>query len=134
MKTVAISGGFDPLHNGHIDLITEAKKLGDRLICILNTDDFLTRKKGRPFQVLAVRKKILEHIREIDEVIVSIDNDQTVCRTLEMIKPHIFANGGDRKAAKDIPEALICQQCRIKMVFNVGGNKINSSSELLRRW
>ena len=130
--TVCISGGFDPIHDGHIDLIVAAKKLGDRLVCIVNDDDFLVRKKGKPFYPsVEVRGKILEHIREIDEVVVAIDDDQSVCKTLELIKPDIFANGGDRNTEADILEAAVCQRIGCRMVFGVGGNhKTNSSSEL----
>ena len=131
-KTVCISGGFDPIHDGHIDLIVEAKKLGDKLVCILNNDGFLIAKKGKPFYPsVEVRKKILEHIREIDEVVVAIDDDQSVCKTLELIKPDIFANGGDRNTEADIPESEVCKRIGCRMVFGVGGNyKANSSSEL----
>ena len=130
--TVCISGGFDPIHDGHIDLIVEAKKLGDRLVCILNNDSFLARKKGKPFyQSVWVRKKIMEHIRDIDEVVIAIDNDQTVCKTLELIRPDIFANGGDRMTEADIPEAEVCKKIGCRMVFGVGGDyKANSSSDL----
>ena len=133
-KIVVVSGGFDPIHDGHIDLIVGAKGLGSKLVCILNTDEFLIRKKGKVFQSLVVRKKILEHIREVDEIVVSVDVDQTVCKTLEMIKPDIFANGGDRRSTEDIPETEVCQRLGIQMIFSVGGGKANSSSELLRKW
>ena len=130
--TVCISGGFDPIHDGHINLIVEAKKLGDHLVCILNNDDFLVRKKGNTFYPsVEVRKKILEHIREIDEVVIAIDEDQSVCKTLELIKPDIFANGGDRNTETDILETEVCNRIGCRMVFGVGGNyKTNSSSDL----
>ena len=77
------------------------------------------------------RKAIIEAIRHVDEVMISIDEDGTQRKTIEMLKPHIFANGGDRRNENDIPEAEICRKYGIQMVFNVGGNKVQSSSWLL---
>src|SRR5512135_1756707 len=92
--TVAISGAFDPIHVGHIRYIREAAKLGDRLVVILNSDDFLMKKKGFVFWPLADRKEILESIKGVDEVVPAIDQDQTVSKTLELVKPDVFAKGG----------------------------------------
>ncbi len=131
-KIVAISGGFDPVHVGHVRYIQEAKKLGDKLIVILNTDDFLTRKKGFVFMPFEERKEILENIKGVDEVIRCIDEDQSVCKTLEMLKPDIFAKGGDR-TIDNIPEVDVCKRNNIEMIFNVGGGKAQSSSELVRK-
>ena len=128
---VAVSGGFDPVHIGHIRYLKEAKKLGDKLLVILNTDDFLIRKKGKPFMVFAERKEILEAIRWVDEVVPSVDNDQTVCQSLRQYKPDIFAKGGDRTIS-NIPEKDTCTELGIKMVFGVGGTKIQSSSWLIK--
>ncbi len=130
MIIVAVSGGFDPLHPGHIRYFREAKKLGDRLVIILNTDDFLMKKKGYVFMPFEERKEIIESIGCISEVIKCIDKDQTVCETLRTLKPDIFAKGGDR-TLNNIPEKKICQELGIKMVFGVGGDKIQSSSWLL---
>lgn len=128
---VAVSGGFDPVHIGHIRYLKEAKKLGDKLLVILNTDDFLIRKKGKPFMVFAERKEILEAIRWVDEVVPSVDNDQTVCQSLRYYQPDIFAKGGDRTIS-NIPEKDTCTELGIKMVFGVGGTKIQSSSWLIK--
>jgi len=128
---VAVSGGFDPVHIGHIRYLKEAKKLGDKLLVILNTDDFLIRKKGKPFMVFAERKEILEAIRWVDKVVPSVDNDQTVCQSLRYYKPDIFAKGGDRTIS-NIPEKDTCTELGIKMVFGVGGTKIQSSSWLIK--
>jgi cytidyltransferase-like protein len=128
-KIVAVSGGFDPIHIGHIRMIREASKLG-KLVVILNNDAFLTRKKGRPFMPLEERKEILENIKGVDSVFVSIDEDDSVRKSLEAIRPDIFANGGDRKDESEIREAEICKQLGIEMVFNVGGGKVQSSSWL----
>ena len=128
-KIVTVSGGFDPVHVGHVRMIREASKLG-KLIVILNDDAFLIRKKGRPFMPLEERKEILENIKGVDSVFVSIDKDDSVCKSLEAIKPDIFANGGDRKDESEIREAEVCKRLGIEMVFNVGGGKVQSSSWL----
>jgi len=130
---VAVSGGFDPVHIGHIRYLKEAKKLGDRLIIILNSDEFLMKKKGYIFMPFDERKEILESIRWVDEVIPSIDKDQTVCKTLSKLKPDIFAKGGDR-TLENIPEREVCEKLGIKMVFRVGGGKVQSSSWLLNKF
>lgn len=127
---VAVSGGFDPVHIGHIRYLKEAKKLGDKLLVILNSDDFLIRKKGKPFMIFAERKEILQAIRWVDEVVPSVDNDQTVCQSLKYYQPDIFAKGGDRTIS-NIPEKDTCSELGIKMVFGVGGAKIQSSSWLI---
>lgn len=136
---VAVSGGMDPIHIGHIRLIQEAKKLGDKLVVILNNDNWLKKKKVNIFMPQKERKEVLESIAGVDQVILtshpSNPTDMSVCRELLKIKPHIFANGGDRKNEKDIPEAEICKKLRTKMVFNVGrGGKIQSSSWLLAKY
>ena len=130
-KIVTVSGGFDPIHVGHVRMICEASKLG-KLVVILNNDAFLTRKKGRPFMPLEERKEILENIKGVDSVFVSIDEDDSVSKSLETIKPDIFANGGDRRDASEIREAEVCNRLGIEMVFNVGGGKIQSSSWLTK--
>lgn len=131
---VAVSGGFDPVHIGHIRLFKEAKKLGDKLIIILNTDKFLKKKKGYVFMPYRERKEIIENIKYVDKVVRCIDRDQTVCKTLESLKPHIFANGGDRKPG-NVPEVKICKTIGCKMVYNVGkGGKVQSSSWFLQKF
>jgi D-beta-D-heptose 7-phosphate kinase/D-beta-D-heptose 1-phosphate adenosyltransferase len=128
--TVAISGAFDPIHVGHISYIREAAKLGDRLVIILNSDNFLLRKKGFVFRPFEDRKTILESIRGVDEVIASMDDDQTVCKTLEMLKPDIFAKGGYRTGPQNIPEVEICNAIGCTVVTNVGGGKLRTDMEL----
>ena len=130
-KLVCISGGFDPIHIGHIRYIQKAAQLGTKLWAILNTDDFLLRKKGYVFMSQSERKEVLWNIKGIDNVVLCIDKDNTVCKTLEMIKPNIFAKGGDR-TNNNIPEASICEKIGIKMYFGIGGyNKPQSSSWLI---
>ncbi len=136
MRTVAISGGFDPIHIGHIRLIQNAKALGDFLVVIANNDNWLKKKKGFAFMAENERKAVLEAIRDVDKVIITLHpenpKDMSVCAELKALKPNIFANGGDRKA-DNIPEYELCQKLGIEMVFNVGGEKAQSSSELVKR-
>ncbi len=131
-----VSGGFDPIHIGHIRYMQEAKKLGDYLIVVINNDNWLRIKKGSEFMAEIERKEIIESIGCVDKVVVSSHKkntkDMSVCEEIKKIKPHIFANGGDR-FADNIPEFKLCNDLKIKMVFNVGkGGKIRSSSELLK--
>ena len=133
MKVIAVSGGFDPLHIGHLRMLKEAKELGDYLLVIVNDDEFLCRKKGSNFMNLKDRMEIVKAIKYVDQVCVAIDDDNTVCKTLEKYKPDIFANGGDRRGKSDIPEAEICRKFGIEMIFGIGGEKIRSSSELVER-
>lgn len=143
MTTVAVSGGFDPVHIGHIELLREAKKLGGKLVVILNNDHWLKKKKGFVFMNERERKAVLLAIRYVDEVVITShpDNpaDMSICRELEALKPEIFANGGDRdkkdaddKSSSLNPEQELCNRLGIKMVFNLG-KKMQSSSELVRK-
>jgi D-beta-D-heptose 7-phosphate kinase/D-beta-D-heptose 1-phosphate adenosyltransferase len=139
MTTVAISGGFDPIHIGHIEMMQEAKALGDRLIVIINNDNWLKKKKGFAFMDEKERKAIVQAIRYVDGVILTNHqenpSDMSVCAELETLKPDIFANGGDRKPDGDpIPEVELCNKFGIKLIYNVGkSGKIQSSSDLVRR-
>lgn len=136
-KIIVVSGYFNPLHRGHIKLLKAARKLGDRLIVILNSDLQVKLKGSVPFMDQWERKIILRELRCVDGVIISIDKDKTQCATLEMLKttdPNVavFANGGDR-TLKNIPETGICKKLGIEMAFGVGGKKVQSSSQLLKR-
>ena len=128
MIRVAVSGYFDPIHVGHIEYLKLARRLGDYLIVIVNNNQQCVLKKGKPFMDEEDRMKIVENMKMVDEVFLSIDSDKTVCRSLEKIKPNIFANGGDR-SKDEIPESIICNKHKIKMVDGLG-NKIRSSSDL----
>ena len=135
---VAVSGGFDPIHVGHIRMFQAAKKLGDELVVILNNDHWLAKKRGFVFMPQRERKEIIEAIAGVDTVVLSghkaNPGDMSVCNELKKIRPHIFANGGDR-TARNIPEVAICAAIGAKMVFNVGkGGKIQSSSRLLKKY
>ncbi len=136
MKTIAVSGGFDPVHVGHVRMFIEAKKLGDKLVIILNNDYWLKKKKGFVFMPESERKEILNALGCVDEVVLTKhkenDDDVSVCSSLKEIKPDIYANGGDRKA-DNIPEYQLCNELNIEMVFNVGGGKVRSSSDLVKK-
>lgn len=129
MSIVAISGGFDPLHHGHISLIEEAAEHG-KVVVILNSDVWLKRKKGFVFMPYDNRARILLALRDVYNVIPADDYDDTVCNTLKQLKPDCFANGGDR-TAQNTPELKLCNDLRIKPLFNVGGSKVESSSDLV---
>ena len=130
--TVAVSGAFDPIHAGHIRYIREAVKLGDRLVVILNKDDFLMKKKGFVFWPFNERKEILEAIEGVDEVVPAIDEDQTVRKTLEKLKPDVFAKGGSAISGK-IPEEDTCRTIGCKVVTNVGGGPMHTDTEMSER-
>lgn len=138
MQVVLVTGGFDPLHSGHIAYFKEAKKLGQYLIVGLNSDEWLTRKKGRPFMPLQERISIIEMLDIVDEVITFDDSDNTAIDAINEVKKvwghHsiIFANGGDR-TKHNIPEML--SHADVEYVFGVGGeDKKNSSSWILKEW
>ncbi len=135
-KIVVISGGFDPIHIGHIKLLKSAKALGNKLIVIINNDNWLKAKKGYAFLNQKERKAVLEAVRFVDQVVITTHpkkvKDNSVCKELAKIKPDIFANGGDRKVG-NIPEYKLCEELGIKMVFNVGGGKAQSSSGLVKK-
>ncbi len=131
VKIVAASGYFDPIHIGHIEYLKLAKQLGDKLIVIVNNDKQAIMKKGFEFMPFKERMEIIKHLSFVDEVFPSIDEDKTVCKSLEAIRPHIFAKGGDR-FSYEIPEAEICRKHGIQIIHGLG-DKIQSSSELVEK-
>ena len=128
MKKIAVSGYFDPIHIGHLEYLKLAKKLGGKLVVIVNNNHQCVLKKGKPFMDEDDRVKIVRSLKMVDEVFLSIDYDKTVCASLESLKPDVFANGGDR-STKEVPESSICKKYNIEMIDGLG-DKIRSSSDL----
>ncbi len=137
---VAVSGGFDPIHIGHVRYFQNAKALGDELVVILNNDNWLMKKKGHVFMPQEERKEIIEAINGVDKVVFTKHpenpTDMSVCLELKEIRPHVFANGGDRKPDGDpVPEVSVCMELGIEMMYNVGhGGKVQSSSWLVDKY
>ena len=129
---VAVSGYFNPVHIGHINYLKVAKSLGTKLVVIVNNDVQVKLKGAVPFMKEKERMEIVAALKPVNRVVLSIDKDRSVCKTLALIKPDIFANGGDR-TNDNIPEVAACQKLGIKMVFGVGGGKVQSSSWLLKK-
>ena len=140
MKVVLVTGGFDPLHSGHIEYFKSARKLGDKLVVGLNSDEWLTRKKGRPFMPIQERIAIISALSVVDDILTWDDSDNTACGAIFKLmsttgygKKIVFANGGDRNA-ENIPE-MDTYHDKIEFAFQVGGdNKINSSSWILNEF
>ena len=141
-RIVLVTGGFDPLHSGHIDFFNEAKKLGDKLVVGINSDEWLTRKKGRPFMPFQERLKIVQNLKMVDDTMSFDDSDDSASGAIFKLqctsahnKKIIFANGGDRNK-DNIPEMKMYDNShQVEFVFGVGGdNKQNSSSWILQEW
>ena len=128
-KTVLVSGGFDPVHIGHIRMILDASEYGD-VIVVANSDDWLFRKKGFVFMEFDQRAEILAAVKGVIKVSGVDDHDGTVCEAIRRLKPDYFANGGDRKT-NNTPEMDVCEELGIEMLWGVGGGKIQSSSTLV---
>ena len=154
---IVLSGGFDPVHKGHLRMFREASWLGHHVIVGLNSDDWLTRKKGKPFMEFEERKEILESIKYINQVIPFDDSDDTASDVIKRVYSlysgreyeydyldigHTgmtdyyqiyFANGGDRGKG-NVPEVDVCKDLGVIMLWGVGGGKIQSSSDLTKKW
>ena len=137
MKVVIVSGFFNPLHGGHLDMIEEAALMGDKLIVVVNNDIQQVIKKDKVILNEQNRARLMGALRMVDEVVIAVDEEPPVIKTLQMIAIQhpdddlIFANGGDRDSEKVIPETEICRQYNIKMVMGVGGmNKADSSTRI----
>tara|TARA_B100001093_G_C26043015_1_gene682988 strand:- start:49 stop:462 length:414 start_codon:yes stop_codon:yes gene_type:complete len=132
-KIVCVSGYFDPIHVGHLEYFKNSKKLGDKLLVIVNNDEQATLKKGKPFMPVDERIILINELECVDIVVKSIDTDRTVCQTLATIepKPTYFCNGGDQ-FNDIIPEAEICDQRGIILADGLG-EKIQSSSWLIKK-
>ncbi|HSX45325.1 MAG TPA: adenylyltransferase/cytidyltransferase family protein [Candidatus Saccharimonadales bacterium] len=137
MKIVILSGFFNPLHGGHLDMIEEAADMADKLIVIVNNDVQQKIKKGKIILDEQNRLRLIGALKYIDDAILAIDEDPPVSETIRIIaREHpndkiIFANGGDRSSAKVVPEAAVCQEFGIKMLYGIGGNnKADSSTRI----
>lgn len=136
MKVVIVSGYFNPLHGGHLDMIEAARAMGDKLIVIVNNDKQQMIKKGKIILDEKNRLRLMRSLKDVDEVVLSVDEDPTIIQTLEMVaKQHpgdelIFANGGDRDSAKVVPETEVCEKYGIEMRFDAGVEKVDSSTRI----
>ena len=130
------SGGFDPMHVGHMRCILATTDMADDdggfVIVIVNGDGFLQRKKGGAFMPEDERAELTAGIRGVDAVLIWDDGSQTVIEAIRKIKPDYFTKGGDRTSAENIPEWEVCQEVGCKVLLNMGGGKVQSSSWLLR--
>lgn len=141
-RVVLVTGGFDPLHSGHIEYFKAARELGDHLVVGLNSDAWLTRKKGRPFMPFEERAAIIKELSCVDEVIGFNDDDGTACNAIGQVLATkgsswqlIFANGGDRKNTNTPEYKTYGLDTDVKFVFGIGGDdKKNSSSWILKAW
>jgi len=136
---IILSGGFDPIHKGHIRMFKEAS-LNGMVVAGLNSDEWLIRKKGKFFMPFVERKEILESIRYIDLVKSFDDSDDTACNLIHKINNEysenyniFFGNGGDR-TNQTTPEIKFCNDNNIDLIWGLGGGKIQSSSDLLKNW
>ncbi len=136
MKRVIVSGYFNPLHGGHVDMIESAAQLGDKLIVIVNNDAQQLLKKGKVILDEQNRYRLVDALSVVDEVVLSVDNEPPVIETLRHIAERypkdelIFANGGDRDSDKVTPETPVCHELGIEMVYGVGGDKVDSSTRI----
>ncbi|HRN90133.1 MAG TPA: adenylyltransferase/cytidyltransferase family protein [Candidatus Saccharibacteria bacterium] len=134
MKIVIVSGYFNPLHGGHLDMIEASRAMGDHLIVVVNNDVQQVQKKGKVILNQENRMRLISALRDVDEVILSVDQDPTQIETLRSIATKypdeqlVFANGGDRDSIQAIPEGEVCNEYRIEMVFGVGGTEKADSS------
>ena len=136
-SVIILSGGFDPIHKGHLRMFREASWMGHQVIIGLNSDEWLTRKKGKPFMEFDERKEIIEGVKYVNQVISFNDDDGTAINVIERVNSmyssdynFYFANGGDR-TTDNVPEMDICKELGIAMLWGVGGGKIQSSSWLI---
>lgn len=127
--TVCVSGGFDPVHVGHLRLIQSAAAYGN-VVVIVNSDDWLMRKKGYIFMPFNERCEILRGFGCVYDTVAVNDSDGTVCEALERLKPDFFANGGDRKT-DNTPEMTLCNSLKIELLWDIGGEKVQSSTDLV---
>ena len=139
-KIIILSGGFDPVHKGHVRMFKAASQIGD-VVVGANSDTWLIRKKGKYFMPFEERKEILDSIKYIDSVLSFNDNDNTACQLISDVKNKFkneevelfFGNGGDR-TNETTPEMEFCEKNNIGLIWDLGGEKIQSSSDLLKKY
>jgi len=136
-----VSGGFDPVHVGHLRMFQDAKNLSENVIVLLNNDEWLMKKKGKPFMNEGQRKEILDEFKSISKVIIQTKSDRSSSRAIEEFvhnnpdKTVCYCNGGDRSNIRNIREADICNKLGVTLEFGIGGNtKIESSSQLSKNY
>jgi cytidyltransferase-like protein len=129
-KSIVVSGGFDPLHVGHLRMMQDAAQYGN-LTVIINSDEWLLRKKGYVFMPWQERAELIGAYDFVDHIVMAKDDDRTVVASLEELRPDIFANGGDRENI-NTPEARYCRENKIEMLWGIGGGKIQSSSSMVK--
>ena len=137
-NVIIVSGGFDPVHKGHIRMFREAANLGHQVIIGLNSDEWLSRKKGKPFMKWEEREEILESCKFVTQVLSMDDSDDTASDIIKQVANLYknqdmniyFANGGDRKKG-NVPELDVCKDLNVVMLWGIGGGKIQSSSWLI---
>lgn len=131
-KTIVVASGyFDPMHYGHVEYLQRSKDIGDKLIVIVNSDKQAAMKKGQEFMPAAERVRLVRALECVDAAVIAVDDDRTVCKTLSLLHPHVFTNGGDQ-TNESIPESAVCNELGIQMSDGLGG-KVQSSSWLLSR-
>lgn len=137
MKRIIVSGFFNPLHGGHLDMIEAGAHMGDYLIVIVNNDAQQVLKKGKVILTAENRARVIKALRDVDEVMIAVDEDPTVIKSLEALALKypddelVFANGGDRDSEKVIPESEVCHLYNIAMIFDAGGTaKADSSTRI----
>lgn len=135
-----VSGGFDPIHEGHIEMIKASASASNGVIVLVNSDEWLVRKKGKAFQTFNTRKTICENLKGVIEALGFNDDDDSASDGIRRVREKypeahlVFANGGDR-GKDNIREDDVCKECRIDLAFGVGGeHKANSSSWILKKW
>jgi D-beta-D-heptose 7-phosphate kinase/D-beta-D-heptose 1-phosphate adenosyltransferase len=135
---VLLSGGFDPVHVGHVKMIQEAAKIGEIVVIGVNSDDWLARKKGKPFMKSSERLHIMQSLKGVAYSVSFDDTDNSACDLIKTAREKYgddvsiaFANGGDR-IRSNIPEVQTCLDAKVQMIWNVGGGKIQSSSDLIK--